>query len=119
MPDFNDPNELKVPVLEEHAAEEGKDGGSEFDPELPPFLQHLDDAAVSPSSRLLLVALRLCGYLCALPPFAALFNFLWRCTFQNIFVFIASTVAFAGLALILFSLEKILNAIIAAHEGRQ
>ena len=111
---MSDPNELKVPVIESQPEQSQKT--KDFDPEIPPIIKTLDAAAASPSSKLLLVALKACAYLCILPPFLALFACIFSFSMSNLFAFMTTTISFAATALILFSLEKILKAIMAAHE---
>ena len=131
----NAPAELKVPILDSTPSDgqipkvtteqipkmtaEQTQKAKDFDPELPPTIKMLNEMAASPSSKLLLVALKAGGYLCALPPVFSLFWALFHFNFGSIISFISTTIAFACSALILFSLEKILKAIMAAHEENQ
>ena len=115
MSDQNQPNELKVPVLDPQPSPEQEKKNQEFDPELPPVIKMLHESAASPSSKLLLVALKAGGYLCAIPPILSLLGFLGHFSLWTLFAFISCTIGFAALGLILFSLEKILTAIMAAH----
>ncbi len=105
----------QIPKVTAEQTQKAKD----FDPELPPSIKMLNEMAASPSSKLLLVALKAGGYLCALPPVLALFRALFHFNFGNIISFISTTIGFASSALILFSLEKILKAIMAAHDEDQ
>lgn len=137
------PEELKVPILDTLPSNEQNQPASigdtpkitaeqapkitaeqtpkakDFDPELPPSIKMLNEIAASPSTKLLLVALKACGYLCALPPVLSLFWTLFHFNIGSIISFISTIIIFASLALILFSLEKILQAIMAAHEEEQ
>ena len=119
MSDQNQPNELKVPVLDPQPSPEQEKKNQEFDPELPPVIKMLHESAASPSSKLLLVALKAGGYLCVIPPILSLLGFLGHFSLWTLFAFISCTIGFAALGLILFSLEKILTAIMAAHEDNQ
>ena len=119
MSDQNQPNELKVPVLDPQPSPEQEKKNQEFDPELPPVIKMLHESAASPSSKLLLVALKAGGYLCAIPPILSLLGFLGHFSLWTLFAFISCTIGFAALGLILFSLEKILTAIMAAHGDDQ
>ena len=115
MSDQNQPNELKVPVIDPQPSSEQEKKNQEFDPELPPVIKMLHESAASPSSKLLLVALKAGAYLCAVPPILSLLGFLGHFSLWTLFAFISCTIGFAALGLILFSLEKILTAIMAAH----
>jgi hypothetical protein len=131
----NAPAELKVPILDSTPSDEQipkvtaeqipkvtaeqTQKAKDFDPELPSSIKMLNEMAASPSSKLLLVALKAGGYLCALPPILSLFWGLFHFNIGSIISFISTTIAFASSALILFSLEKILTAIMAAHEEDQ
>lgn len=119
MSDPNQPNELKVPILDQQTDSAQNKKARDFDPEIPYFLKQMDESAASPSSRLLLVALKAGAYLCAVPPILSLLKFIFRLGIANLFSFISCTIGFGALALILFSLEKILTAIMAAHEAEQ
>ncbi len=119
MSEPNPQNELKVPVLDPQPPIEQEKKGKDFDPELPPAIKILDEAAASPSTRLLLVALKAGGYLCAVPPILSLIGLLCKFGLWTLFAFISCTIGFAALSLILFSLEKILKAIMAAHAEDQ
>jgi hypothetical protein len=116
MSEPNPQNELKVPVLDPQPSSEQPKKEQDFDPELPPVIKMLHESAASPSSKLLLVALKAGGYLCAIPPILALIGFLGSFGLWTLFAFISCTIGFAALGLILSSLEKILKAIMAAHE---
>ena len=119
MSDNNPQNELKVPVLDPQPSSEQQKKEQDFDPELPPVIKMLHESAASPSSKLLLVALKAGGYLCAIPPILSLLGFLGHFSLWTLFAFISCTIGFAALGLTLFSLEKILKAIMAAHEDEQ
>ena len=116
MSEPNHPNELKVPVLDPQPSSGQEKNGRDFDPEIPPSIKMLDEAAASPSNRLLLVALKGGAYLCAVPPVLSLLGFLGHFSLRTLFTFISCTIGFVALGLILFSLEKILKAIMAAHD---
>ena len=119
MSEPNPQNELKVPVLDPQPSSEQEKKKQDFDPEIPPMLKMLHESAASPSSKLLLVVLKAGAYLCAVPPILSLLGFLGHFSLWTLFAFISCTIGFAALGLILFSLEKILTAIMAAHEDNQ
>ena len=119
MSEPNPQNELKVPVLDPQPSSEQEKKGKDFDPEIPPMIKMLHESAASPSSKLLLLALKAGGYLCAVPPILSLLGFLGHFSLWTLFAFISCTIGFAALGLTLFSLEKILTAIMAAHEDNQ
>lgn len=118
MSDPNSNDELKVPIIESQPQVTPPQNIQDFDPELPLVIKTLDAAAASPSSKLLLVALKACAYLCILPPFFAFFVCLFCFSIGYLFAFISTTIGFAAMAFILFSLEKILKAIMAAYESK-
>ena len=67
------------------AAAEQTTKAKDFDPELPPSIKMLNEMAASPSTKLLLVALKACGYLCALPPVLSLLGTLFNFSFGKFF----------------------------------
>ena len=89
MSDNNPQNELKVPVLDPQPSSEQQKKEQDFDPELPPVIKMLHESAASPSSKLLLVALKAGGYLCAIPPILSLLGFLAKFSLWTLFAFIS------------------------------
>ena len=117
MSDPNSNDELKVPIIESQPQVTHPQNAQDFDPEIPQVIKTLDAAAASPSSKLLLVALKAGAYFCILPPFLALFVCIFSFSLTNLFTFVSTIITSATTALVLFSLEKILKAIMAANSN--
>ena len=126
MSEPNSPNELKVPVIEPQLQQQPPQfqNPSASTPEMSPIIKTLDEATSSPSTRFLLVALKIAAYLCILPPLLSLLHSLLYMGLNKYFIscllsLLGSIIGSATTAIVLFSLEKILKAIMAANESNQ